>query len=175
MLLQGVRPSQVQGFAFAIVECPRLLSAHSSSFLKFPYMAALQLSVSTAPSYLVSSMNLLKVHPVPSSTLLMKMLNSIRLSIDPQSMPLITSHSLRLRTIDHYPLSLMVQSVFHPLYSPPIQSISPQSGYKDAAGGLCQKPCRSQGKWNAQLSPHPQSQSSHCGRQSSWSGTTFSW
>lgn len=92
--------------------------------------------VSATPSYVVSSINLLKVHPVPSSRLLMKMLMNMSLSIDPQSMPLISSHSLRLQTIDHYPLSLMVQLVFHPFCSPPIQSVSPQSGYKDAVGAF---------------------------------------
>lgn len=108
-----------------------------SSFFKLADVSlhgSLTQCVSAAPSYLVLCMSLLKVHPVPSSRLIMKMLKSTSPSIDLQSMLLTTSHSLRCQTLDHYPLGLMVWSVFHPLCSPPTQSISPQSSYKDAAG-----------------------------------------
>lgn len=61
----------------------RFLSAHSSNLSRSFWVAALPSCILTAPSGLVSSVNLMWVYSDSSSRLLMKMLNNISPSINP--------------------------------------------------------------------------------------------
>jgi len=72
----------------------RFTWAHSSSLSKSLWMAYLPSSVSAASLSLVSSQNFLRVHLVPLSTPLMKILNNIVPSTDPRGTPLVTGFHL---------------------------------------------------------------------------------
>lgn len=67
--------------------------AHFSGLLRFPWRVALLSIILTVPSKVVSSVDLLKVHSLPSSWSL-KTLQNIGPSIDPWWMSLVTGHQL---------------------------------------------------------------------------------
>ena len=67
----------------------RFLPAQLSSLSRFCWMATQPSSVSSTHPNFVSSVNLLRADSVPSSMLLMKMLNETRPSTDPWGTPLV--------------------------------------------------------------------------------------
>lgn len=68
---------------FLSLNCMKFLSGHFSSLSRTLWMAASRSGVSAALSSFIPSANLLRLHAVPSSRLLMKMLNRTWPSIDP--------------------------------------------------------------------------------------------
>ncbi|KAK4827087.1 LOW QUALITY PROTEIN: hypothetical protein QYF61_014189 [Mycteria americana] len=100
----------------ALLNLMRFTQAHFSSLSRSLWMVSHPSDVSTAPLSLMSSANLLRVHSIPLSMSLMKILNSTG------------------PTIDHYPLDATIQPIPYPLNSPPIKSISLQFREKDVVG-----------------------------------------
>ncbi|KAK4818807.1 hypothetical protein QYF61_019736 [Mycteria americana] len=81
VLILRIASTQVQDLALGLVE---LHEVHmGSSLSRSLYMAYLPCRVSTAPLSMMSSSNLLRVHSIPLSMPLMKILNSIGPSTDP--------------------------------------------------------------------------------------------
>jgi len=104
----------------------RFTWAQCSSLSMSLWMASHPSGTLTTPDSLVSSANLLRAHSIP---VLMKMLKSTGLSTDPCETPLITDFHLHIDTWTHdHSLGSVSQSVPCPLISPPIKSISFQSG-----------------------------------------------
>ena len=71
------------------------------------------------------SASLLKIHLIPVSTSLIKMLKSMGLKMDPWGMPLMTSVHLR-RATDHKFLVVTIQPIPYPLDSVLFKPISSQ-------------------------------------------------
>ncbi|KAK4825966.1 hypothetical protein QYF61_003535 [Mycteria americana] len=115
VLIPGVAPTQVQDPALGLVEPHQV---HMGPLLQLVHVPLddIPSGVSTAPLSLVSSANLLRVHSIPLSMSLMKILNSTG------------------PTIDHYPLDTIIQTIPHPPNSPPIKSISLLFTEKDVVG-----------------------------------------
>ncbi|KAK4818440.1 hypothetical protein QYF61_013127 [Mycteria americana] len=104
----GVAPTQAQDLALGLVEPHEVRTGPPLKPLKVPLDGIPSSSMLTTPHSLVSLANLLRVHSIPLSVSLMKILSSTG------------------PTIDHYPLDATIQPIPHPLNSPPIKSISLQ-------------------------------------------------
>ncbi|KAK4807049.1 hypothetical protein QYF61_018390 [Mycteria americana] len=116
VLILGIAPTQGQDPDLALLNLMKFTWTHFSKLSRSIWMASLLSSISTAPLSLVSSANLLRVHSIPLSMSLMKVLNIIG------------------PTVDHYPLDATIQLIPHPLNSPSIKSISLQFREKDVVG-----------------------------------------
>lgn len=124
VLLHAVVLSQMQDFSFAFA---KLHEVSVSPFLQdvkvapngkpFPpvYWSVLPSSLAALPTPchfgVIHKLALLKVS---SSRSLMKVLSRINPNTGPWGMSLL----VRLLSVDHYPLSLVFQTVFHPVCSP---------------------------------------------------------
>jgi len=96
VLLLGVALTQVQDLVLGLVELHKVHMGPLLKSLKNPQMASL-LSKSNVPLHLVSPANLLMAHLIPLSMSMMKILNSIRPSTDPQRMQLISGCHLNIK------------------------------------------------------------------------------
>ena len=120
---QGLLLPKCNALHLALLNLIRFIWAHFSSLSRSLWMTFLPSSVSTAVLSSVSSANLLRVHVIPLSMTLIKMLKSI----GPKTSPLrdITCDwpPLRHRTIDHNPLTATSQPVLNPLNSPSFKTM----------------------------------------------------
>jgi len=112
---------------FAVLNLIRFTRAQLSSLLT---------PLNGIPSFLLSSVNLLRVHSIPSSMLLMKMLKSTGPKTDPWGTPLVTSLHLDIEP-SVTTLSVTFQPVPHPPGGPPIKSTSLQFGDKLESSPCC--------------------------------------
>ncbi|KAK4807043.1 hypothetical protein QYF61_018384 [Mycteria americana] len=83
----------------ALLNLIQLTSAHRSSLSRSLCRAFLPSSRSTLPHNLVSSANLLRVHSIPSSRSLIKILNRTGPNTEPWGTPLVTGHQLDLTPV----------------------------------------------------------------------------
>jgi len=78
-----IGPTQMQDLSLGLFELHEVHMAHISSLSRSLCMASLPSNVLTAPHSLVSSTNLLRVHSIPLSMSLTKILNDASPNIDP--------------------------------------------------------------------------------------------
>lgn len=90
ILVLGIAPAQMQPLAPGFVERPKACRAHLSILSRFFWIAFLPSSMLTATHSLVSSANLLRVHPIPPSLPLNKTLNNAAPNTDTWGAPVIT-------------------------------------------------------------------------------------
>ena len=138
----------------------RFLSSHFSCLSRFHWMTAQPSGLSANPPGFLSSSNLLSVDSIPSSRLLVKMLNKTEPSTDPRGRPLITDLqadlALLMTTLSALPVSQFSIHLTVHSYIPPSKAY-PWRCY----GRQCQKPCWSQGTQHPLLSLHLLSWSWH--------------
>ncbi|KAK4810817.1 hypothetical protein QYF61_008789 [Mycteria americana] len=92
--LHGVVVTKVQDLALGLVESHTIASAHRSSLSRSLCRDFLPSSRSTLPHNLVSSANLLRVHSIPLSRSLIKILNRTGPNTEPWGTPLVTGRQL---------------------------------------------------------------------------------
>ena len=150
----------------------RFTWAYLSSLSKSVWMASCPSGVSSAPPNLVSSIDVLRVHSIPLSLSLMKMLNSIGPCTDPRGTPLVTSLHLDIdpltTTLWMWPSNqFLIHRTVHPsnLYFPNLQR-------QWCCGGPCLRLYRWAGRWHSFLFRCPLMQSLYQRKPLVWSGRT---
>ena len=91
----GIAPTCVQDFALGLAEFHEVCTSLSRS----RWMASLSFSLLTTPYSLVLPANVLRVHSIPLSMSLMKMLNSTGPNNDPSGTPLVTDLHLDIELL----------------------------------------------------------------------------
>lgn len=117
-------------FNVPVLNSKRFLSAHSSVLSL--WIAVLLCRIPTSSCNLVSPTNLRGI--ISSSKALGNYFKWHQTQLSPLNMPLKNDFAIGLCTASHNPLNPPVESTFHTLSCPLIESVSYQLNYKDAMG-----------------------------------------